>query len=818
VQHIWQDLRYGARMLVKKPGFTLIAVLTLALGIGVNTALFTGFNIFLRPKPVKDPDSLVTLQYHSSKRGNRFSFPEYAHFRDHTQVFSDLIANQREIFLLGEKTAGVQPEEIDGNFVSDNFFATLGGRTMLGRFFTQEENAVVVLSHHFWQRRFAGDPQMVGRTVLLDGQPFTVIGVTSADFVGLRYDMPDIWLPLMQRAQLATVFFEEISAEKRDWFRAQEFQWLELHARLKPGTTPEQAQPEMGLLLNQLAATNTEIDRKDIVTVTRISEVSGDNEVWGFMGLVLGASGLVLLIACSNIANMLLARAASRQKEIGMRLCLGASRLRVIRQLLTESFLLAGIGGLGGVLLAWWSLDLLFASVLTRYGGGDPGKLAVNLSPDLRVLAFSVLLSLLCGIAFGLVPALRASRPDLVTIIKDENTGVSGRDVGSWLRSGLIVAQVSLCLILLIPAGLLLRGLRNVLASDPGFEVNRLLFVTYSVELSGYDLPRGKLFHQQLMARLAAVPGVQSVTPERDFGGRVTIIAGDRQYERGLYECVSANYLETIGTPLTQGRGFTVEEVNAKAPVVIVSEATARNLWPNENPLGKTVRMESNQRDGSRRVVFASAEVVGVARDNQVFRIGQTPPLFVYAPQSPTEWMDAALLVRTTRDPESVKEPVRREAFALEPVLRLGVNTMKERLAKDTRISETRAAAELAVVLGVLALGLAALGIYGVMSFAVTQRTREIGIRMALGANRRGVLRLMMVQGLRLVVIGVILGVPCGAALARVLSSMLFGLSPFDPLSYAGVTIFLVVVALLACWFPARRATKVDPMVALRYE
>jgi len=830
-----QDLRFGARMLLKKPGFTLIAVLTLALGIGVNTALFTGFNFFLRPKPIKDPDTVVSLEYQGSRREIRFSYPDYAYFRDHAQVFSDLIAaHEDEKFLLGAKTTGVEPEdpeepeEIDGNFVSDNFFSTLGGGALLGRFFTPEENrvpgrdAVVVLSHHFWQRRFAKDPQIVGRTLLLNGKPFTVIGVTSPDFVGLELEMVDIWLPLMMRAEVATVHFEDIAAENRDWFGKRDFQWLSLHARLKPGKTPDEARAEMALLLRRLARINPEIDPKDSVSVGPISGITGDQ--WRMMGAVLGASGLVLLIACSNIANMTLARAAGRQKEIGVRLCLGASRWRVIRQLLTESFLLAALGGAAGVLLAWWSFDLLFTVALTRYDGGNPAKLALDLSPDARMLAFSILISLFSGIAFGLVPALRATRLDLITVIKDEGAGASGRVARSWLRSGLVVAQVSLCLVLLIPAGLLLRDLKRVLGADPGFMAKNVLFVSYSLELSGYDPPRAELFTRQLIERLAALPGVLRVSPPREFAGRVTITlpgengTGDRTFDRALHQWVTANFLETIGTPLIQGRGFTSEEAQAKAPVVIVSETTARNLWPSENPLGKTLRMERRLRDGRSEVIFPAAQVIGIARDNQIYRVGQIPPLFFYAPKTLTGGMDSVLLARTARDAASMKELARREAFALEPVLRLGVNTMEENIVGATSVNEARAASELAACLGALALLLAAIGIYGVMAWSVAQRTREIGIRMALGAETHDVLKLVLRQGMKLTLLGVVIGVAVSLAVTQMMKSLLFGLSATDPVTYMGVVLLLAMVALLACWIPARRAAKVDPMVALRHE
>jgi len=827
---IYNDLRYSVRMLSKKPGFTLIAVVTLALGIGVNTALFTGFNIFLRPKPVKDPDTIVRLEYEGGGRENRFSFTDYAYFRDHTQVFSDVIAaQQEEKLLLGEKTSGVEPEEILGNFVSDNYFDMLGGGAGVGRLFSPEENrvpgrdAVVVLSHRFWQRRFAGDTQIIGRGLLLNGKPFTVIGVTSPSYVGLRYEMPDIWLPLMMRAATPTVYFEETPPEQRNWFGGQRFRWLTLNARLKPGKTIEQARAEVGLLLSQIARTTAAIDPKETVAVESIDQVRAENDVSGLMAMALGASGLVLLIACFNIANMQLARAASRQKEIGVRLCLGASRWRLIRQLLTESLLLAALGGIAGVLLAWWSLDLLLAGALMRYGGGDVMRLAVDVSPDARVLAFSLLLALASGIAFGLAPALRATRPDLVTVIKDEGANVSSQSARSWLRNSLVVAQVSLCLLLLIPAGLLLRGLQRVLAFDPGFETKKLLSVGYSLELSGYDSQRAKLFQEHLMTRLATLPGVQSVSLDRNFNGRATVTLLDepattpRQFGSALFEGIPANYLETIGTPLLQGRGFTTEEVNAKAPVVIISESTARNIGSGQSPLGKTLRLERQLREGS-EVVFPVAQVIGIARDNQTYRVGQTPPLFFYLPQAVAGEMDSTVLLRTTGDAARLKELVRREAYAIEPVLRLFVSTAEERIAKDQSVLATRAASEGTSALGGLALLLAAIGIYGVMAWSVAQRTREIGIRMALGAQRRDVLTLVMKQGMKLVLLGVLIGLPLSLAVMQVMKGLLFGLSTTDPAALSVVTVLLTIIALLACYIPARRATKVDPLVALRYE
>lgn len=825
------DIRYSIRMLMKRPGFTAIVVITLALGIGVNTALFTAFNIFLRPKPVKDPESIVRLTFEGARRENRFSFPDYVYLRDHNQSFSELIAAQEEEkFLLGENKRNSEPEEILGNFVSDNYFSMLGGSTLIGRSFTTEENsvagrdAVVVLSHRFWQRRFGGDRQLVGRSLLLNGKPFTVIGVTNPAFVGLRYEMPDVWLPLAMRGAMPTVYFEDIAPEKRDWYGGREFQWLTLHARLKPGKTIGEARAEMEVLLGQLKTGLDTDSRKNTIGVEPINELRAENEFWGVMALVLGASGLVLLIACFNIANMQLARAISRQKEICVRLCLGAGRWRLVRQLLTESLLLAGVSGVAGVLLAWWSLNLFLTAALSRYGGGDVFRLSLDLSPDRRVLAFSFALALLSGIAFGLVPALRATRADLIGVIKSEGANASGRANRSRLSSALIVAQVSLCFVLLIPAGLLLRSVQRVLASDPGFEANKLLSVGYSLELSGYDAERAKLFQQQFMARLSTLPGVQSVSLDSEFYGRtiVTLLdqsnGGPKQFSSVPVEAIPETYLDTIGAPIVLGRSFTSEEVKAKAPVLVVSESTARNLWPGESALGKLLRIEQSSRNGGTDTIVSSGQVVGVARDNQINRVGQTPPLFIYVPGATPGESDTTLLVRTSTDAAALKDLARREAYALEPVLRLFISTFEEKIAKDRTVLSARGASHGATFLGMLALMLASVGIYGVMAWSVVQRSREIGIRMALGAQQHNVLALVLRQGMKLVLLGVVIGLPASLAATTLLKSMLFGLSETDVLTIGTVTALLLGVTLVACYLPARRATRVDPLETLRYE
>jgi len=826
---MFRDLRYSLRSLLKRPGFTVVVIATLALGIGVNAALFSVFNILLRPLPVKEPESVVRLFVEEgSSRSDLFSFPDYVYIRDHNQSFSDVLAVlEAEHFLLGENRPNSDPEEIVGNFVSENYFSMLGGSTHLGRFFTTEENSVpgrdpvVVLSHGFWQRRFGSDAQLVGRSIKLNGKPFTVIGITHPEFVGLRYEMPDIWLPLAMRADMATDGFEGIAPEKRDWYGGRDFTWLSIFARLKPGSTAPEARTDVNVLLSQFDIQSS-TDPKKTIAVDPITEIKVPIEAWMFIGMVLGATGLILLIGCLNIANMQLARAIARQKEIGVRLCLGASRWRLIRQLLTESLVLSIVGGVAGVLLAWWSLNLFLPVVFVRYGGAEMMRVALDLTPDRRVLAYSFGLALLSGIAFGLVPALRATRFDLIGVVKSEGATATGRAARSRLSSALVVAQVSICFVLLIPAGLLLRSVQLNLATDPGYEAKNLLSVGYSLEFSGYDAERAKAFQQQLMTRLAALPGVKSVSLDRVYLGRGIITVLDqsgtapKQFSNASMEEIPAAFLDTIGTPLVLGRGFTADEVNAHTPVLIVSEATARSLWPGESALGKLLRIEQPVRDGGTKMISSSAQVVGVARDNQLYQSGEIPRLMVYLPGAAPGEMDTTLLVRTTTDAAGLKDLARREAYAVEPVLRLVVKTFEEKIAGQQTIMS--AASHGATALGVLALMLAVIGLYGVMAWSVVQRTREIGIRMALGAQAHNVLALVLRQGMKLVLIGAVIGIPASLAAARVLSSMLVGLTTSDALTIGAITALLMAVTLLACYLPARRATRVDPLETLRYE
>jgi len=816
IADLWQDLRYAVRMLRKQPGFTVVAVLTLALGIGINTAIFTMFNLWFRPLPVKDPETVVKLQWLGGTRGEgspNFSLPEYSYLRDHTDGFSGLIASTWNwSFILGTQSAGEETQKVFGQFVSDNFFSTLGVNTVLGRPFAPDESRtsskdlVVVLSYDFWQRRFGGDPNILGQAIWLNGHSVAVIGVAERGFGGLTFEpRMDFWLPLTMAAQVFP---------QSDW-SATRFKGVRIFGRLNPGRTPEHARAEMTELAGQLVRAHPELDPKTKVLVVQQS-MFGDVD-WEGMSVVLTATAVVLLIACANLANLLLARAVARRKEIGVRLCLGASRSRLVRQLLTESLLLAGVGGVAGLLLAWWSVKFIAPAIFAARGVTNLQAMAAHLNPDARVLSYALLLSLLTGLAFGLIPARRAARADLVSTVKDDGASFGERLSRSRLRNGLVVTQMALSLVLLISAGVLLRGLMRAGEINPGFETKKVLRLDFDLSSSGYDQSRGRQFHQELAARLEALPGVERVcqvlrAPFRG-GDRTTLTvpegtesAAGRSIS-GFYNAVTPNYFDALGIPIVRGRGFTTEDMTA--PVAVITEAVARRLWPDQQPLGKLLRVESNA---------PFAEVIGVARDSQSVRLGQSDPLLVYVPLATRHGWDPTVLVRTSVDARQIQSQIQTAVRVGPRALWSVTSSLEDDITGSELVGITRMSSVLAGSLGLLALLLASVGLHGVMAYSVTQRTREIGIRMALGASRQAVLRLVMGQGLRLVGIGAALGVAGGAAASQVMKSLLFGLSPFDPIAYAGVSVFLVAVASLAMYLPARRASLIEPMVALRYE
>jgi predicted permease len=843
MQALWQDLRYAARMLMKQPGFTLIAIFTLSLGIGVTTALFTVYDAFvLKPLPLKDPESIVSITgYNREAQRNRlFSYPDYVDYRDRSTVFAGLVATNRFAAPFGEQAMNAGDSMfLPGNFglgqlVSENYFAVLGAEMVLGRGFAPEENRtpnthpVMVLSHICWERRFNSDPNVVGKTARLAGMPFTIIGVTPKGFIGNEPDSPQFWIPLMMRDQVAG------SWHRSQWLDERKADSFVLTGRLKPGVTREQAQAEMNVIAQQLAAAYPDPQRKTAIQVNPSATfIQLDEDMKLMVAPMLAAVGLILLIACVNVANMLLARAAGRQREIAMRLALGASRWRVVRQLLTESMLLSALGGAAGFLLAVWAIGALYPLVLSQLPVPPAliEQFALDLSPDYRVLSFTLLVSLLAGIVAGLAPALQASRPNLSGALKDEGSTFGAYLSQSRLRNALVVTQVAVCLTLLIAAGLLTRNLQKLQTIDTGLVTENVFTLDTSVQGTQQEPARVAEFCRQLATRLRAMPGVRSVSQaqRQPLSGLmsttpVTLTGQTQSGSRPLqasYNFISADYFQTLGIRITRGRGFTAQEEQANTQVVLISESTARRFWPNENAIGKFIGIGAAATDETstdNAASFPRYEVIGVTNDTRqglVFRRDET---FLYIPlpaaQENARNAGEYLIVSTEGDARALMTAARNEAAALDAKLFVVPHLLDTWF--DLQMAPFKAAATLAGVLGVLALLLASIGLYGVMSFVVSQRTREIGIRLALGAQGRDVIALFLRQGGKLIAIGIAFGLAGGAAISILLAFVMVDISQFDPLAFGVVAVFLTVLALAACYVPARRATKVDPMSALR--
>jgi predicted permease len=846
MRSIWQDVRYSARTLVKKPGLTLIAIITLALGIGVNAALFSVFDAFvLKPLPIKDSESLFNLEGKDADGGRRlFSYLDYLDYRAQTDAFSDVVAWNKVRVTLGEAPPIQNDEEfaegyeyLFGQMVSGNYFTALGADMSLGRPLQKAdderpgEHPVVVLSHGAWERRFRSDLTIVGKQIMLQGQWFTVVGVTSREFIGTTPDVPSFWAPLMMRNQLIQAGGWGYKA----WLTDRNTEVFTLLGRLKPSVTRAQAEGELRLITARLAQSYPSRDRKSNVTLEPAGTfvTLGDEVMPLVIPLVIGF-GLVLLIACANVANLLLARAAGRQREIGVRLALGASRRRVVQQLITESVLLALIGGAVGLLLATWTLSALYPIVLSAMPlpEGLLAGFSINLTPDWRVFGFTLLMATLAGIGAGLAPALQASKPDVSKALKDEGSSFGQHLSQSRLRSALVVAQIGICMALLACAGLLLRNVQRVRHVDTGMTTKNEFSVAVGLKSSGNekkDVARETELRRQLADRIRATPGVAAVsqTQEQPLSGNmgnIAVMLPDRQMDHpteARFNSVSPEYFETLQIKLVRGRFFTAQDVNANVPAVVISADTAKRYWPGDDPVGKQIaipefgQIERNDVETS-AVKYKQYEVVGVVRDARNRWIWQKDEAFIYLPLQPGGPLAQYLMVRTEIDPAGVMNTVRAQAAAIDPSLRVSARRIEDSL--NFQLAPFRAIAWLSGVLGMLALVLASIGLYGVMSFVVTQRTREIGIRVALGAQPTDVVRMFVVQGLKLTAVGIICGVAGGALISRLLAAVLIDISPLDPIAFGGVAGFLTMVALLAVFVPARRATKVDPMVALRYE
>jgi len=802
---LWQDLRYGARMLIKKPGFTLIAVVTLALGIGANTAIFSVVNaLLLRPLPFDDLDRIVAVfERRSDAPRNEAAAGNYFDWQAQNQVFESIgMYRWWAANLTGVET----PERVQGFMITANLFDALGAQPALGRRFTPEEeqpgqDGVVILNHGFWQRRFGGDPGVVGRTIHFDGTPRTVVGVMPPE-----YNFPPGGEML---APLALTPQQKQSRRNHTYLAV---------ARLKPGVSIEQARADLDAIAARLERQYPQTNAGWGAAVFPLLDHTVRQYSQALL-VLLGAVGFVLLIACANLANLMLARATGREKEMAIRAALGARRHRIVRQLLTESVVLAVIGGAAGILLALWGTEALKSAMPGEIVSFIPGWM--NIGIDAQALAFTLGLSLLTGIAFGLVPALAASRPDLNATLKEGGKSSAGSH-RRRLRSALAIAEIAISLALLVGAGLMVKSFLRLINTDPGFKPENTLTMELLLPRAGYaEEARRAGFFRQLLERIEALPGVEAagVVSHLPLGGSNAsagfLIEGrpeppPGQGNDGRYRVCSPRYFEALGIRLLRGRAFTEQDRAGAAPVVIVNETLARQHWPNEDAVGNRIRFTG---DPAQNLWMT---IVGVTRDVKHTLDTEVKPEY-YLPHAQDAWRSMSLVARAKGEPMALAPAIRREALALDkdqPVFL--IRTMEQVRAQSVLVQ--RFAAIALGLFAALALVLAVVGIYGVMSYAVAARTHELGIRLALGARPVDVLMLALKQGLTLTLVGVAIGLAVAFALTRLMSKLLFDVSVTDPLTFVGTALLLTFVALLACWIPARRATKVDPMTALRCE
>jgi macrolide transport system ATP-binding/permease protein len=817
LETFWRDLRYGARTLAKNPGFTVVAVLAIALGIGVNTGIFSVLNgVALRLLPIPKAEQIVSVDqiFHGKLSRNvhgepgLFSYSEYKNYRENNHVFSGLLAYAP---FLEATLGGASPKHLMGAETSCNFFDVLGERPEIGRVFVEEDcrapgaSAVVVLSDDLWRNQFGADPLIVGKSVLLNRAKFLVIGVAARGFAGLDPWPSDFWAPITMQKALEP---------HRDLLDEDNTGWLALLGRMQGGISIEEVRADLGVIAGRIDALYP--GRTTTLVVHQATFMGRPEErslVFAVGAIVLAAVGLVLLIACANVANLLLARASARQKEIAIRLSIGGSRWQIVRQLLTESLLISLIGGTLGSLVAFWSMAGISQFVIAHLPHGAP-RLALDVSPDLHVLAYSLGLTIVTGIVFGLTPALHATRRDLSTAIKGDAGGFTGKAAsGEKLRSSLVAVQVAVCMVLLIAAGLLMRGLHYAQTVDPGFDMKGVAVMFLNLGTQGYDENRGADFMRQMSERVAGHPGVVEIAEaecaplSHDFSadGGWTVPGRTEKYPIE-YNHVSPEYFSLVGIPIMRGRSFTQAESRDDATVVIVTESTARRLWPEQDPVGKTLRESSGRQD----------TVIGVAKDAQVSHLGELNGSYLYFPAGPRDTLRTYVLVRHAGDYGAVAKVMRDTVQSLDSNVSVDVVRLEDYL--EIWRTPSRIVAALSGALGVLALLLASIGVYGMVSYGVSQRIREIGIRMTLGADGKDVMTLLLRQAMRPVLIGGALGVAGCAAVSQILSKVLYGIGSHDPIAFIGVPAFLLGIALAASYIPARRATRVDPVVALRYE
>ncbi len=806
---LYEDFRYGLRALAKYRRFTAVSILSLALGIGANTTIFTLVNaILLRPLPVQGPEHLAAV-YTLDSRNPGFwgvSFPNFKDYRDRNQVFSSLLLYTGIGLNL---TGGAAPRLVMGQLASANYFSTLGVNPAIGRGFLPEEDTaagaspVAVISYRFWRQEYASDAAVLSRSVSLNGRPFRIVGVAPEGFDGLNtLTATDIWVPM---ALYPDVFSAPAYVEQR------RFLLFSVVGRLKPGVEMPQAQTAMQTITQDLEREYPKDNqgRRVLLTTATDAAIPPTNraEIQRASNVLIVISAVVLIIACGNLASLLLARAAGRTKEIAIRLALGASRRRLVRQLLVESVLLAILGGAAGLLIAVLARNLLWSMRPPTFSHA-----AVRIGLDRFVLAYNFSISVLTGLIFGLVPALRATNPDLATDLK-ERTG-QAHFAGNWNpRSLLVMAQVAFSVIALVGAGLFVRSLRNAMRFDPGFDAAHLGIVVFNVADHGYNQAQGRDFQRRVLERAQAVPGVAAATLSNDWPFHVSLsrtmsVAGrDTPGQIILSEFIAPGFLQGVGIPLLRGRDFNEGDSPTSPRVAIVNQDAASVYWPGEDAVGKRVRFFGENAD---------AEVIGVAHTANYQAIGEKPRPFVYLSMQQYYFPNSVLTIRTAGEPERVLASVRSEVQALDRNLLLQAETVDSTIRQS--LWAQRLSAGLLAVFGMLALVLATIGIYGVVSYLVAHRVREFGIRMALGATATHIQLMLLREGVRLVAVGVVVGLAVALIGSRAVESMLFLVTSRDAVTFILVPSILTLVAILACWIPAQRATRVDPMVALRDE
>jgi predicted permease len=811
----WQDVRYSLRMIVKAPGFAAIAILTLALGIGANTTIFSWINsALLNPVPgLARPSEVVSLTL--SKPGDNpfpFTYPDLEAMRDGQLSFTGITACS---FAQMSLTGKSKPERVWGMVVSANYFEILGVRPILGRGFLPVEDEkpgdapVAVISYRFWQTHFGANPDIVGRTIEINQHPYTIVGVTPAVFQGSQTGVrTEIWVPIMMEAQVNSL---------GDLLHDHHQFWLLAFGRLKPGVVLSQAQEEMTLRLRPEAKNYPEEHKgHDSVTVYPLwRNPFGLNQFLStLLPMLMSIAGLVLLLACANVANLMLVRSVGRRREIAIRMSLGASRWRLVRQLLVESLMLALAGGAVALLITFWTEGTLMKFMPVT----EDIPLSLSIAADRTVLLATLVISVLTGVIFGILPALRSSGVAPVAVLKEDTGSASGGPKKARLASGLVVAQISLSLLLLICAGLFIRSFLSAQQINPGFNPHNVLIASYDLFTAGYSDASGAEFDRQLQAKLEALPGIQSVAlTDRvplGFGGGSTSVKPEGYVSQAnesmetQVAIITPNYFQTIQIPIVKGRDFTLQDTKSSQRAVIVSETFVNRYWPNQEALGKQLYTDLPKEWFT---------VVGVARDSKVTGLNEKPTPFLYLPLYQVYHATMIINARVAGDPLTFRKTVEKTVHELNADLVVFDVTTLE-LREQFASFGQRVAGTFVGSFGLLALVLAAVGIYGVTAYTTRQRTHEIGVRMALGASTDNILRLVLGHGLRLTLVGVVLGLAASFALTRYLRSMLLGVTSTDALTFSCVAILLCAVALFASFIPASRAMRVDPMVALRYE